>query len=320
VWRLLKELCSTVSNKVVLGDLESEWFTQDNDVKQGCICSPSLFSVMMKDLTDMLSEHNIGVPIASQIINALLYADDVALMTESESDLQTMLNIASSFTMKWNLKFNSNKSKVLVEGKRINKSNKWVLGDTYIEETNEYKYLGVYLSRSLKPTQHIGNHIKDKLNGMIRILGKHGNFNRIEFSSALWNSVLRPTAAYGCSIWFPSSAAQKDLLESLQYQAAKITIRTKMNIPKCALLAELGLEPINAFLVRQRVSFSLRLTKISNNRPSKVVFHELSRFKTQNAEWPYFSYIRTLFEYVGLPHFIEGNFKINTFNRFFWNE
>jgi hypothetical protein len=55
--------------------------------------------------------------------------------------------------------------------------------------------------RSLKPTQHIDNHNKDnidnKLNGMIRILGKHGNFNRIEFGNALWNSVLRPTAAHG---------------------------------------------------------------------------------------------------------------------------
>jgi hypothetical protein len=94
-----------------------------------------------------------------------------------------LLNIASSFATKWNLEFNSNKSKVLVVGKRIDKSNKWVLGDTYIEETNEYKYLGVYFSRSLKPIHHIGNHIKDnidnKLNGMIRILGKHGYFNRI---------------------------------------------------------------------------------------------------------------------------------------------
>jgi hypothetical protein len=228
-----------------------------------------------------------------------------------------MLNIASSFATKWNLNFKSNKSKVLVVGKCIDKSNKWVLEDTYIEETNEYKYLGVYLSCSLKPTQHIGNHFKDKLNGMIRILGKHGNFNLIEFGSALSNSVLRPTAAHGCSIWFPSSTAQKDLLESLQYQAAKITIRTKMNIPKCDPLTELGLEPITAFLDRQRVSFSLSLTKISNNSPNKVVFNELSKFKTQNAESPYLSYILTLFEDVGLPHFIEGNFKINTLNRFF---
>ena len=102
-----------------------------------------------------------------------------------------------------------------------------------------------------------------------------------------------------------------------QYQAAKTTIRTKMNIPKCPLLAELGWELINAFLDRQRFSFFLRFSKISNNRLSKVVFHELSRFKTQNTEWPYFSYIRTLFEDVSLDHFIEGNFKINTFNRFF---
>jgi hypothetical protein len=125
------------------------------------------------------------------------------------------------------------------------------------------KYLGVYFSLSLKPTQHIGNHIKNnidnKLNGMIGNLGKHGNINHIEFGSAFWNSVLRPTAAHGCSIWFPSSAAQKDLLESLQYQAAKITIRTKMNIPKCALLAELGWEPINAFLDKQRVSLFLKI-------------------------------------------------------------
>ena len=76
--------------------------------------------------------------------------------------------------------------------------------DTYIEETNEYKILGVYFSRSPKPIQHIGNNIKDnidnKLNGMIRILGKHGTFNRIEFGSASWHSVLRPTSAHGCSI------------------------------------------------------------------------------------------------------------------------
>jgi hypothetical protein len=176
----------------------------------------------------------------------------------------------------------------MVVWKCIDQSNKWVFEDTHIEETNEeYKYLEAYLSRSLKPTEHkVGNHIKDKLNGMIRILGKQGNFNRIEFGSALWNSVLRPTAAHGCSIWFSLSTAQTLLLE---IQAAIVTIRTKMNIPKCALLAELGLAPINAFLDRQKVSFSWRLTNISSNRPSKVAVHELSRFKTQNAEWPYFS-------------------------------
>jgi hypothetical protein len=56
----------------------------------------------MKDLTDTFSEHNIKVP------NTLLYADDVTLMAEYKSDFQRILNIASLFSTKWNIKFNLN--------------------------------------------------------------------------------------------------------------------------------------------------------------------------------------------------------------------
>jgi hypothetical protein len=51
---------------------------------------------------------------------------------------------------KWNLKFNHLKSKVLVVGQRMDKNRKWYLGNGKIDETDNYKYLGVYLSRNLK--------------------------------------------------------------------------------------------------------------------------------------------------------------------------
>jgi hypothetical protein len=95
------------------------------------------------------------------------------------------------------------------------------------------------------------------------------------------------------------------------------TIDIKVNIPKCAMLAELGWEPINVFLDRQRVSVFLRFSKVSNNRLSKAVFLELSLYQTLNRKWPYISYNRTLFEDVGLDHLIEGHFKIKTSNKFF---
>ena len=93
---------------------------------------------------------------------------------------------------------------------------------------------------------------------MVRILGKHDEFNRVEFGNALWTSVIRPCIAHGCSIWLPSPEAQRNLLQSIQYKAAKIILRTKMNIPISALLLELGWEPINAFLDRQRISYFSR--------------------------------------------------------------
>ena len=55
---------------------------------------------------------------------------------------------------------------------------------------NEYKYVGVYLSRSLKFNYHINSYVKEnadqKLNlYYIRILGEHRHFNRLSFGDAL---------------------------------------------------------------------------------------------------------------------------------------
>jgi hypothetical protein len=46
-------------------------------------------------------------------------------------------------------------------GKKIDKLKRWDLGNDQIEETNVYKYLGVYFSRSLIFTYHIEIFIKE---------------------------------------------------------------------------------------------------------------------------------------------------------------
>jgi hypothetical protein len=111
----------------------------------------------------MLSELNLEVNLASDIINCLLFADDIVLMGKSEQELQILLNITARFASKWNLQFNLKKSKVMVIGKKIYKPKRWDLGNYQIEETNVYKYLGVYFSRSLKFTYHIETFIKENI-------------------------------------------------------------------------------------------------------------------------------------------------------------
>jgi hypothetical protein len=83
---------------------------------------------------------------------------------------------------------------------------------------------------------------------MTQILGEHGNFNRISFGDSLWTSIIRPSIAHGCTVWFPSTISSAQDIESLQYQAGKIILKTKMSFPKSALLSEFGWEPINEFL------------------------------------------------------------------------
>jgi hypothetical protein len=143
----------------------------------------------MNDLVNMVDGVGIGIDVGKQLINCLLFADDIALIAETEEELQRLLDVASAFVIKWNLSFISNKSKVLVVGKRVNRYKQWKLGSDLIEEVKEYKYLGVYFSRSLKFNYHINSYVKEnadqKLNYCIRILGEHGNFNRLSFGDAL---------------------------------------------------------------------------------------------------------------------------------------
>jgi hypothetical protein len=143
-WRLLWSLHKEVNNHVLFGNYESDWFSQDYGVKQGCVLSPTLFSILMNDLVSMLDKAGVGVQVSNQLINSLLFVDDITLIANSEQELNTLIDITSKFADKCNLKFNDTKSKVMVVGRRIDREKIWKLGDNCIHETNEYKYLGVY--------------------------------------------------------------------------------------------------------------------------------------------------------------------------------
>jgi hypothetical protein len=60
----------------------------------------------------------------------------------------------------------------MVVGKRIEREKVWKLGDNCIHETNEYKYLGVYVTRTLKSNYHVQTYIKDNMNNKINVMSR----------------------------------------------------------------------------------------------------------------------------------------------------
>ena len=83
-WRLLWSLYKEVNNRVLFGNYESDWFSQDYGVKQGCVLFPTLFSILMNDLVSMLDKAGVGVQVSNQLINSLLFADDITWIANSE--------------------------------------------------------------------------------------------------------------------------------------------------------------------------------------------------------------------------------------------
>ena len=71
----------------------TDWFQIGKGVCQGCILSPCLFNLYAEYIMRHagLEEAQAGIKIAGRNINNLRYADDTALMVESQGDLKNLL-------------------------------------------------------------------------------------------------------------------------------------------------------------------------------------------------------------------------------------
>ena len=70
------------------GNLTSESFSVSNGVRQGGILSPRFFNIYFEDLSEQLNALNIGCIAKHMLINHLMYADDLVLISPSTAGLQ----------------------------------------------------------------------------------------------------------------------------------------------------------------------------------------------------------------------------------------
>ena len=90
---LLRNLYAGQEAKVRTGHGLTDWFQIGKGVRQGCILSPCLFNLYSEYIMRNagLEEAQTGIKIVRRNINNLRYADDTALMAESEEELKSLL-------------------------------------------------------------------------------------------------------------------------------------------------------------------------------------------------------------------------------------
>ena len=116
--------------------------------KQGGILSPDFFAIYINDLIVLLKSMGIGCHVINLFIACLLFADDMSLIAPTREALQQLIDVCAAYCLRFCLKFNVAKTKVMVFGKlsRVVPSlAKITLHGQCVEYVQSCKYLGFHL-------------------------------------------------------------------------------------------------------------------------------------------------------------------------------
>jgi hypothetical protein len=185
-------------------------------VPQGSVLGPLLFICYINDIVRNITS------------SICLYADDVMLSRPVySSDSCFMLQHDVCVLEKWSrescMTFNLSKCKSM----RISllrtcdvEPFKYSLGSGLITPVESFRYLGVLLSSTHKPREHIGVVI-GKANRVIGVMKRNFSHASVRTRKRLFMALVRPVLEYAGSAWDPYLAVDVDSLEACQNRAVR---------------------------------------------------------------------------------------------------
>ena len=114
--RSIKALYEGERASVKVEGMELKWFGVRKGERQGCTLSPWLFNVFMDNVVREARKECIReVVLSTGTVGLLMFANDMVMMAETEEALQHNVEAMNETLVRWDLKVNWKKSKVMRE-------------------------------------------------------------------------------------------------------------------------------------------------------------------------------------------------------------
>ena len=164
---ILKSMYENAKSRVKWNSALGKIFENLRGVLQGGVLSPTLFKIFLSDIKDYLDQ-NKGVTVGDIIICYILFADDLVLVSETHSGLQSLLNGLEKFCLQWQLLVNLTKTNITVFNAKFVTSDvpiKFFFSGNEIEHSDFYNYVGTVFNNT---RDRFGNHFHMKHDKAVR--------------------------------------------------------------------------------------------------------------------------------------------------------
>ena len=218
------------------GKSVSRIFPMAQGVRQGGVLSPILFSIYVDGVLVKLNEIGLGCHLQGMVISAIMYADDIILLSPSVRLLQQIAALCEQEFNEINLKFNVLKCTAMRIGVR-HKCDAIELYDLFnnsIQWVNEMKYLGVVLKHGMNLKINVHQNKVKYFRAFNAIFAKLGSSSNPDTLVHLIKSHCLSVLLYNLEAVHLSKSNLNDLCFPLNRSYVKIFhVNDKINIAYC---------------------------------------------------------------------------------------
>ena len=286
-----------------LGDKLTDVIHPNQGVRQGCILSPLLFNIYLADLPKRLEAvQKTGPKIGNKLINNIIWADDLVIFSETEAELNKMLEVLALYTEEHSLTINIDKTKAMIfnkTGKLLRRNFKYK--NEKIETVREYKYLGFLLVPSGSISQGL-NDLKSRGNkAFFQIKNKMGEYFRLkpQISIKLFNTLVKPILLYMADFWGCLKMPKNDPIGTIQMKFLKQLLGVQTQTTNIGVLLETGEIPLSIFAKKLSIK---NWTRIMRKQANQLVQISLENSEKDKTVW--FKEIKTELSSIGLGHLL----------------
>jgi len=190
----------------------------------------------------------------------LLFADDVALSSDTVVVLQNQLDLLKVHSDKLGLQVNTNKLKVVVfrNGGYLTQHEKWHIERNEIEVVNEYRYLGITLSTGLCTNTVLNDLAARARAGVVRVMKYLQELSNVppDLFFRIFDAQLQPILLHGSEVW---SVDKCEMTEYVHLLALKKFLNVPMPTLNVIVHGETRRYPLSVHAILRSVIYWLRL-------------------------------------------------------------
>ena len=257
----------------------SEFFECPVGVRQGCIMSPTLFSLFINQLAEHITvkgKHGIQLLPGIMELFILLFADDVALLSLTPVGLQNQLDCLKLCCDKLKLNVNKEKTKIMVfrKGGFLSKDEKWFFDGEKLEVVNKFCYLGYTFTSKISPKQGI-DHLVQKGKRALLLLNKaFQKYKEMTFETyfKIFDAKVQPILLYSSEVW---GLRRLENIEKVHLGACKRFLGVPIRTPNKMIYSELCRFPLYVNSYTNCLRYWFKLLEMEINRLPKKAYQML---------------------------------------------